>query len=733
MSSQTYHRKEMEERIRKFDSACVAAVHHIGHLQEQARSFLAQLSCDPREFKHRFLQCSKQLDEFMYAITDFNLAASSLGPTTSITTDTYIPPHIQKQAHETLSNSNTPSPSNIQRLPANDRKPYKRENRMSHTKTENWRDRDINSNGRDFIKANGNVTVERNENLTDTGCQPVGLPPQPKLDPATKEATIISADGAQLWIVADDTSFINIMEGMLNYYQNQEIAKDFIPKTVCAYYDETETEHFFRALYIVSEDGDPEVFLVDTGEFRPAVQSRLFPLAPQFAITPPLAHLCYLADVEQTDDKKIENRRTEFLEQYLGKRYQVKLAEEFNDDGSLRVYVFLEDGNTINQLIQAMDSNDPELNNNSKNSIDNESIHSTKINRTKVLTQDDIINNENQPVNIIKSDVNISKDETHEENKIFDDINILDEEIDKDTKTKENTIRKDENNDIRLNEMDLRSDEEMAKELEALENMDLDEMRFNEHENAVEAVTGYSNRDEMDICKHYKGGDGCYKGKLCNKRHVKIHPDGWTLDRVSVHVKCPSPPLPPPGSWHKVKVTHVDETCKLYVHLENRDETMSLSALVDEMSIAASNSGPLKLDPAPGELVSAPFFGNYYRARVIAVHDKIEVFFIDYGNTAVVSRPELRPFSPSWLSLPVRAVPCRLAGVPATNVHEILAELAVDRTMQAQIIARSLDELTVKLLDATGFDVAEQLAVLADVTLQPYEIEHDEQCRVLPA
>ncbi|XP_063370670.1 uncharacterized protein LOC134658994 [Cydia amplana] len=816
----------MEERIRRFDSVCVAAVHHIGRLQEQARNFLSQLLCEPGEFKHRFLQTSRQLDEFMYAVTDFNLAASTF-ETNSVNMDPYhpVPPKNPQHAREiSSSHSNTPSHSNTQRLPTKDRKSYKREKGMNNTRQTYKKENCRESNGRDLNNTEGNETVvernevnnmkgnetvvernevnntegnetvvERNEDLPDTGCKPVGLPPQPKLDPLVPEATIVTVEGAQLWIVVDDTSFFKLMEDMLNYYQNREMVEDFIPKSVCAYYDESETRHILRALYITSEDGDPEVFLVDTGEFQPATHSRLFPLAPQFATTPPLAHLCYLADVEQTEDKTLEDRRTEFLQQYLGQRYKIKLVEDLNEDGSLQslgVYVYLDDGTTVNERVQALDSNDPELNNNSKSSINNENIHSlTEINKINKTSQNDKIKpDENESIILDKSNENIDKDISSKENKMLDKVNTFNDEIYKDTNLEKDIIETDEINDKRVDGMDLRPDEDRVKELEAIENMNLDEMKYTEHENAVEAVTGYSNRDEMEICKHYKGGEGCFKGNRCKKRHVKIHPDGWTLDRVSVHVKCPSPPLPPPGTWLKLKVTHVDDTCQLYVHFEGPEEPMSLADVVDEMTLAAENSGPLKLVPAPGELVSAPYEGSHYRARVISAHDSVEVFYIDYGNTATVSISDLRPLEPRWLTLPARAVPCRLAGVSVSDVSvsgvsvsgvsvsdvsvsgvsvsgvsvsvsgvdvsETLRGLTLDRTMQAQIMnppalqssvtsiiillffdsARGLDEVTLKLIDADGFDIGEQLAVFAGITLKPYDVEHDEQrCVLVPA
>lgn len=45
----------------------------------QAKSFVDNLNCEPSELKERFLSRMKQLDEFTYLVTDFNLAMSKLG------------------------------------------------------------------------------------------------------------------------------------------------------------------------------------------------------------------------------------------------------------------------------------------------------------------------------------------------------------------------------------------------------------------------------------------------------------------------------------------------------------------------------------------------------------------------------------------------------------------------------------------------------------------------------
>ncbi|VVD04495.1 unnamed protein product [Leptidea sinapis] len=120
-----------------------------------------------------------------------------------------------------------------------------------------------------------------------------------------------------------------------------------------------------------------------------------------------------------------------------------------------------------------------------------------------------------------------------------------------------------------------------------------------EFEDPVVAVTGYHNRDEADICKHYKGGPEktCFKGLRCTKKHIVKNPDGWTLDRVAVAAKCPTLPLPEPGTWIRVTVTHVAHFNRFYVQILNEnelDETprafgkvvppTTLTALVREMN-----------------------------------------------------------------------------------------------------------------------------------------------------
>ncbi|RVE48066.1 hypothetical protein evm_007253 [Chilo suppressalis] len=278
------------------------------------------------------------------------------------------------------------------------------------------------------------------------------------------------------------------------------------------------------------------------------------------------------------------------------------------------------------------------------------------------------------------------------------------------------------------------------------------------------SLKGYSNRDEADICKHYKGGPEktCFKGTRCNKKHVRKHPDGWTLDRVEVPVKIRSLPLPPLDSWHRVLVTYVCHFDRLYVQFVNNEQDdpvpsfgiilppATLTALVRDMNSPASRMAykQLTISPALGELVAAlyPLDNQWYRARVLTVSrsdQNIEVMYVDYGNVVWVKEDQIRVLDPCYLSLPTQAVRCVLAGVFAkttcskqwVEAKTALARMAQDRTLDAHIVGRDYDELIVELFDDEGYSIAEQLAAHDVIELREYVINDDTKTthKIVPA
>ncbi|XP_063361796.1 uncharacterized protein LOC134650792 [Cydia amplana] len=504
----------------------------------------------------------------------------------------------------------------------------------------------------------------------------------------------------------------SLLQDMTAYYSEEKnlvpVNLDDLPSfTCCVYHDVEDTQEFFRAMLIrVEGTNKEEVFLVDTGEQRPVTSSCIQPLAPEFCVSPPYAHCCHLADdysrecLVDTDEQRpvtssciqplapefcisppyahcchladVEfvsaktDELEEYLKQYLGKPFTMKIDD--NSSESLGVYLFLDDENTLNDLLLQ------------------EGLATT---------------------------------------------------LDKPARTEQSSAPA-------RGPPELRSSSEHY-------------YSGPEHENPVEAVTGYNNRDELDICKHYTGGSEktCFKGSRCKKRHVMKHPDGWTLDRVPTP-KCRPPVLPAPGTWHKVVVTYVCHFDRLYVMFQReppKEELptfgvvlppMTLAALIRDMNSPATRAAhkPLQTAPAPGELVAAQYRDRqWYRARVICAtppDQNVEVMYIDYGNVLSVKENEVMELEPRFTVLPAQAVLCRLAGVDKLSedrrtwvtAKQRLSSLAQDQTMEAHIIARGYDELTVELLDLQGFNLAEQLAAGGAVTYtRDYGLEDDSKRR----
>ncbi|XP_041356095.1 microtubule-associated protein futsch-like [Gigantopelta aegis] len=69
---------------------------------------------------------------------------------------------------------------------------------------------------------------------------------------------------------------------------------------------------------------------------------------------------------------------------------------------------------------------------------------------------------------------------------------------------------------------------------------------------------------------------------------------------------------------------------------------------------------------AVGDVVAAPFEQDdeWYRARVTDVGDeKVDLFYVDYGDSCWISRNMLRQIRPDFLSLPFQAVECKLSNI----------------------------------------------------------------------
>ncbi|XP_065178536.1 uncharacterized protein LOC135809180 [Sycon ciliatum] len=225
--------------------------------------------------------------------------------------------------------------------------------------------------------------------------------------------------------------------------------------------------------------------------------------------------------------------------------------------------------------------------------------------------------------------------------------------------------------------------------------------------NAGQAVAGYGGKQGRAICRNFMSGRGCVRGKSCRFSHDA---KGLvTSDKEFVFCHNYNLALPPVGQWVAVVVSVVVEADRFWIQLpygnkligpggieSTEDDTEDcgmaededLASMVDRMNKHYKNmkySGDLVLR-ACGELVAVQNTEDkrWYRAKVVeAAEESIEVFFVDYGNLAVVSPRDIRALHQEFTHLPFQAVECFLANImpvspPTSAVASDISDAQVD-------------------------------------------------------
>ncbi|KPJ08263.1 hypothetical protein RR48_13002 [Papilio machaon] len=591
----------MEARIKVFSEKCDHAINDINKLKTQAQNFVHQLNCDPADLKERFLNCMKNLDEFTYLITDFNLALSKLGSNTSIeltpvhdTSITVLPARPSRicTPYNLIDVLTEPTPSTSNACPNQcpSEKPLRKKLSSQDqvliafsSPSPSSSSGSINIKKETTEKEVQCELLEKSKNTADDESSPIkcfNLPAQTILSTDQEySAKILSVDGVSFW------------ESNANYV---------------------------------------EVFLVDTGEVLVTSLVNVQPLPQNFCKYPPFARCCYLAGIEflVCNENDYVDKLENVLRQFVNKHCTIIV-----DDKTCRLQV-------------------------------------------KCLTT--------EPPTHLLNNVVLNRFVYH-----F----LVDEKSTPEVK--------------------------IEKGPPELVDPECDINDCPEFEDPLEAVTGYHNRDEIDICKHYKGGPEktCFKGARCNKKHILKHPEGWTLDRVAVAGKCLPLPLPAPGAWLQVYVCHVVHYDRFYVQIpqeSHKVETSSFGVVLPPSSLEA-----LVRD------MNSPASRMAYKP--------LKVVYIDYGNTAWVLEDGVRQLAPRHWALPAQAVPCSLAGVRArtqlsrdwADARALLSALIADKTISARVISRDYDGMALELFDSEGDSIAERLAESKLIEVTEYAICDD--------
>ncbi|KAJ7367404.1 hypothetical protein OS493_040630 [Desmophyllum pertusum] len=95
--------------------------------------------------------------------------------------------------------------------------------------------------------------------------------------------------------------------------------------------------------------------------------------------------------------------------------------------------------------------------------------------------------------------------------------------------------------------------------------------------------------------------------------------------------------------------------------------------------------------------------GGWYRAQVTRVQaESIEVFYIDYGNTATVPLGSIRSLKSDFSSLPAQAVKCCLKGYSTNQGPENFEDLVIEQEFSAQVTSVKANTYEVELISKDG-------------------------------
>ncbi|XP_057313217.1 uncharacterized protein LOC130654621 isoform X2 [Hydractinia symbiolongicarpus] len=291
---------------------------------------------------------------------------------------------------------------------------------------------------------------------------------------------------------------------------------------------------------------------------------------------------------------------------------------------------------------------------------------------------------------------------------------------------------------VRLSELELENE---ATEIDALSQWDPMKEQYLSKRNAYSvniddpsvAMLGYvDNRKERCFTFFRRGY--CYRGEDC--RYLHVDPNDPVANRVEVYCDDSVTELPEIGDWVPITVTALFDPTHFWVNFpyglsvfslgasartrHNTDDDNDLERLVDKMNDHYSRTSKDHTTDltilAEGELVAARYQDDnrWYRARVISTaEDLTQVFYIDYGNTDVVSEENVRKLLPDFLHLPQQAVECFLNAtefeplvkedqLKYDNLRNKFRDLTADKVLVAHVINRTISKsMLIELYDTS--------------------------------
>lgn len=162
------------------------------------------------------------------------------------------------------------------------------------------------------------------------------------------------------------------------------------------------------------------------------------------------------------------------------------------------------------------------------------------------------------------------------------------------------------------------------------------------------------------------------------------------------------------NSSHVAFVQHASNPSEFWIQTQNyADELDELMDRIYHLYKESANKDVVR-NPTVGLYCAAKAKdGDFYRATVSEVGEtQIKVFFVDYGNTEVVDRSNIRTLPEEFKKLPWLALKCTLAGVRpkdgrwSQGANEFFIKAVKAKVLNVNVTARYDDAYVVQLTDS---------------------------------
>nr|XP_046229723.1 tudor domain-containing 6 isoform X2 [Scatophagus argus] len=159
-------------------------------------------------------------------------------------------------------------------------------------------------------------------------------------------------------------------------------------------------------------------------------------------------------------------------------------------------------------------------------------------------------------------------------------------------------------------------------------------------------------------------------------------------------------------SSHTAVVQYIRDPSEFWVRTQNYANELDKLDRIYHLCKDSVNKDVVRNPPVGLYCLAKAEDGVFYRATVVEVGEtQIKVFFVDYGNTEVVDRSNIKNLPDDFRKLPCLAVKCTLAGIRpkdgrwSQNACEFFIKAVTDKTLNVRVIAKYDESYVVQLTD----------------------------------